>query len=394
MKKHQVAVVGLGGRGASWAEHIMLRPDCDLVALCDEYPDRVEASKQSAERKGLDTVRYAVTDYKELLDKKEIEMVLIITAWESHVDLAVDFMNAGIITALEVGGAYALDDCYRLIEAYEKTKTPFFFMENCCYGKRELMVLNMARQGVLGEIVHCTGSYGHDLRSEIANGTENRHYRKRNYKVRNCENYPTHDLGPIARVLNINHGNRLVTLTSTASKAAGLARYIADNKPEETDREFKQGDIITTVIKCAGGETIVLTLDTTLPRTYSRGFQVRGTKGMYLEDNDMVFLDDEHYPKYEFNGKPLWGNASEYEEKYLDDIWRQDIDTSWGHDGMDALMFNDFIRCVEAGLPMPVDVYDAATWMSISCLSEASIQKGGAPMEIPDFTRGKWILPE
>ena len=394
MKKHQVAVVGLGGRGASWAEHIMLRPDCDLVAICDEYADRVEASKQSAERKGLDTVRYAVTDYKELLDKKEIEIVLIITAWESHVDLAVDFMEAGVITALEVGGAYSLDDCYRLIEAYEKTKTPFFFMENCCYGKREMMVLNMVRQGVLGEIVHCAGSYGHDLRSEIANGTENRHYRKRNYKVRNCENYPTHDLGPIARVLNINHGNRLLTLTSTASKAAGLARYIADNKPQETDRDFKQGDIITTVIKCAGGETIVLTLDTTLPRTYSRGFEVRGTKGMYLEDNDMIFLDDEHYPKYEFNGKPLWGNASEYEEKYLADIWRQDIDTSWGHDGMDALMFNDFLRCVEEGAPMPVDVYDAATWMSISCLSEASIQKGGAPMEIPDFTRGKWILPE
>ena len=394
MKKYQVAVVGLGGRGASWAEHIMLRPDCDLVALCDEYPDRVEASKKSAENKGLDTVRYAVTDYKELLDKKEIEIVLIITAWESHVDLAVDFMEAGIITALEVGGAYALDDCYRLIEAYEKTKTPFFFMENCCYGKREMMVLNMVRQGLFGEIVHCTGSYGHDLRSEIVNGTENRHYRKRNYKVRNCENYPTHDLGPIARVLNINHGNRLLTLTSTASKAAGLARYIADNKPEETDREFKQGDIITTVIKCAGGETIVLTLDTTLPRTYSRGFQVRGTKGMYLEDNDMVFLDDEHYPKYEFNGKPLWGNASEYEEKYMADIWKQDIDTSWGHDGMDALMFNDFIRCVEEGAPMPVDVYDAATWMSISCLSEASIQMGGAPMDIPDFTRGKWILPE
>ena len=392
MKKHQVAVIGLGARGASWAEHIMLRPDCDLVGLCDGYADRVEASKKSAENKGLDTVLYATTDYKELLDKEEIEIALILTAWESHVDLAVDFMKAGKAVALEVGGAYSLDDCYRLIEAYESTKTPFFFMENCCYGKREMMVWNMARQGVLGEIVHCRGSYAHDLRKEIAEGAKQRHYRLRNYKVRNCDNYPTHDLGPIAKILNINHGNRLVRLTSTASKAVGLAQYIADNNPENTDRDFKQGDVITTVITCAGGETIVLSLDTTLPRPYSRGFEVRGTKGMYFEDCDMVFLEKDHYPKYDFHWKELWGNAEQYEEKYIDEIWKQEIDTSWGHDGMDALMFNDFLRCLEEGKPMPIDVYDAATWMSISCLSEASIQKGGAPVEIPDFTRGKWIL--
>ena len=122
MKKHQVAVVGLGQRGASWAEHIMLRPDCDLVAICDSYEDRLEAVKKSAEQKELDTILYATTNYKELLDKKEIEIVILITAWEYHVDLAVDFMKAGIITALEVGGAYALEDCYRLINAYEETK--------------------------------------------------------------------------------------------------------------------------------------------------------------------------------------------------------------------------------------------------------------------------------
>ncbi len=392
MKKHQVAVVGLGQRGASWAEHIMLRPDCDLVAICDTYPDRVEAVQKSAQQKNIDTIRYAVSDYKELLDKKEIEIVILITAWEYHVDLSIDFMKAGIITALEVGGAYALDDCYRLIQTYEETKTPFFFMENCCYGKREMMVLNMAKQGVLGEIVHCSGSYAHDLRSEIAHGEETRHYRYRNYHKRNCDNYPTHELGPIARILNINHGNRMLQLSSTASKAAGLAQYVTDHCKPGSNLEFKQGDIVTTVITCAGGETIVLTLDTTLPRYYSRGFQVRGTKGMYFEDNDMIFLDAEHYPKYEFHSKPLWGNATEYEEKYLADIWKQDIDTSWGHDGMDTQMFNDFLQCVEEGKPMSIDVYDAATWMCISCLSEASIQKGGAPVEIPDFTRGKWIL--
>lgn len=387
MKKHKIAVIGLGNRGSWWAEQILLRQDTELVAVCDVYKDRVADIQKLAKEKEIDTIRYAVTDYHELLTKEDIEIVLVISSWESHVDLAIDFMNAGIITAMEVGGAYCLEDCYRLIHAQETTKTPFFFMENCCYDKRETMVLNMVQQGLFGEIVHCSGCYAHDLRGEITGGKENRHYRLRNYLNRNCENYPTHELGPIARVLRINHGNRMVSLTSTASKSAGLAQYIADKRPQDAHLKFAQGDIITTVITCAGGETIVLTLDTSLPRPYSRGFQVRGTKGMYFEDTDMIFLDDVHTEKYDFDARPLWGNASEYEEQYTSEIWKQEVDTSAGHGGMDGLMLSDFLHCVEEGLPMPIDVYDAATWMAVSCLSEASIQKGGAPVEFR-------ILPE
>ena len=256
------------------------------------------------------------------------------------------------------------------------------------------MVLNMAEQGVFGEIVHCSGGYHHDLRWEVAYGKENRHYRLKNYINRNCENYPTHEIGPIAKVLKINHGNRMMTLSSTASKAAGMHTYILDKKPEDTElvnTEFKQGDVITTVIKCAGGQTIVLTLDTTLPRYYSRGFTVRGTKGMYEEVTDSVFIDGED-EKFDITWKEKWGNASEYEDKYQHPIWKKYTEDGvlGSHGGMDYLQFDRVIDFLINKTEAENDVYDAASWMCIAALSEKSIAMGGIPVEVPDFTNGMW----
>ena len=300
--------------------------------------------------------------------------------------------------AMEVGGAYSLEQCHLLIKTYEKTGTPFMFLENCCFGRREMMTLNMVQQGFLGEIVHCEGTYAHDLRNEISFGKENRHYRLRNYLTRNCENYPTHDLGPIAKVLNINHGNRLMSLTSFSSKAAGLNAYIKKNKAEGDvlqNAKFAQGDIITTVIKCANGETIILKLDTTLPRYYSRGFTVRGTNGMYEEVTDSVFVDTEEDRSHDFDWRKICaGNAEKYQEQWDHPVWKKYIEegVQGTHDGMDWLEFKLFFEALRNDAPMPVDVYDAATWMSITVLSEMSIAKGGAVMDIPDFTGGKWHM--
>mgnify|MGYP002615925174 FL=1 len=272
------------------------------------------------------------------------------------------------------------------------------FLENCCFGRREMMTLNMVQHGFFGEIVHCEGCYAHDLREEISHGKENRHYRLRNYLTRNCENYPTHDLGPISKVLNINKGNRLLSLTSFASKSAGLHEYVKKNKPEDSrlkDANFAQGDIITTIIKCANGETIVLKLDTTLPRYYSRGFVVRGTKGMYEEVTDSVFLDTAEDRSHDFDWrKECIGNAEKYNKDWEHPVWKKYIDDGiqGTHDGMDWLEFKTFFEALRKNEPMPVDVYDAATWMSITVLSEMSISNGGAVMNIPDFTSGKWHM--
>jgi hypothetical protein len=187
----------------------------------------------------------------------------------------------------------------------------------------------------------------------------------------------------------------MLSLVSVASKSAGLRSYIKKHKQIDNPPVFAQADIVSTIIKCARGETIALTLDTTLPRSYSRGFQVRGTLGMYNEDLNSVFLDDEHH-SYEFNARGLWNNAEAYLEKYMHPIWEKYIrdGVKGSHDGMDWLVLSSFFDAVRSGGPTPVDVYDAAAWMSITCLTEDSIAMGGAQVAIPDFTNGKWIRRE
>ena len=401
MKTIKIAIIGLGKRGYSLLKDVLLplatTEPIEITALCDLYPDRTERaaeliSKFSRPRPTL------YTDYREALQYGAVDAVLISSAWESHVDIAVHAMRAGIAVAMEVGGAYTVNQCFELVKVYEETKTPFMFLENCCFGRREMMILNMKEKGVLGEIVHCSGGYCHDLRDEIATGIEKRHYRLRNYLNRNAENYPTHELGPIAKILGINHGNRMLTLTSTASKAVSMHDYIERNHADNAflmNAKFNQGDIVTTVIQCAGGETIVLTLDTTLPRYYSRGFTVRGTRGMYEEVTDSVFIDTEENRKKDFTWRrECVGNAADFAEEYDHPTWKDYLSSGvqGTHDGMDYLEFKLFIDALKHGTPMPVDVYDAAAWMAITPLSEESIACGGKPVMIPDFTNGKWVM--
>lgn len=398
MNKINIGVIGLGGRGYGLLKGVILNIDyVEVVGVCDLYEDRVKkASDTVAEIKGNTPV--CTEDYRVLLNMPEIDAIVITSAWESHVQIAIEAMNAGKYVGLEVGGAYSIEDCWSLVHTYEKTGMPCMMLENCCYGRNELMVLNMVRQGVFGDVVHCSGGYHHDLRNEIAFGEENRHYRLRNYLNRNCENYPTHELGPIAKVLNINNGNRMLSLNSVASKAAGLNEFIKAKKSEDTnliDAQFMQGDIVTTIIKCARGETIVLTLDTTLPRYYSRGFGVRGTKGMYEEQTHSIFLDEINEGCH-FKWNEQWGNADNYREQYDHPIWKEYIEEGikGGHDGMDWLVFNSFFESVANKTQTPIDVYDTAAWMSISVLSEQSIACGGATVFVPDFTNGKWLQPK
>lgn len=394
MSKLKVGVIGLGSRGFNLLQEIILPIDSiEVTAVCDSYEDRAKEGAKEVEKK-YGRLPLCTTDAYEIIHCEQVEAVVISCAWESHVPLAIAAMKAGKAVGMEVGGAYSVQQCWDLVRAYEETKTPFMFLENCCYGRRELMVLNMVRQGIFGDIVACKGGYLHDLRDEVSEGEQNRHYRLRNYIHRNGENYPTHELGPIAKVLNINHGNRMLTLTSTASRAAGLHEYIKTHMPENESllhTRFAQGDIVTTVIRCAGGETITLTLDTTLPRYYSRDFTVRGTKGMYEEVTDSIFFDEEHKDLH-FKWKEQWGNAKKYADQYEHPIWKQFLSDGvhGSHGGMDWLVFNAFFDSIIEKKPCPIDVYDAASWMCITALSEESIAMGGQPVAIPDFTNGAW----
>ena len=394
MRTVHVAIVGLGHRGLVNTRFISGMEGVHIDAICDLYEDRVKGIGDYIEK----THGYRPIEtrtFEDLLALESVEAIMIFTGWEAHVPLAVASMKAGKWVAVEVGGAYSVKQCWDLVRTSEETGIPVMMLENCCYGKRELMVANMAKRGLFGKIVHCEGGYHHDLRHSVPEGVERRSYRLRNYLNVNAHNYPTHDFGPIAKILGINRGNRPLSLVSIASGSFGMEDYIARHKADDKNllgRDFALGDIITTVIKCAGQETVTLTLDTSLPRFYSRGFTVQGTRGMFEENSDSIYIDDADMNHQEHVTLHA-GNAKDY-EKYLSPLWRpENADkVQGGHGGMDGFCFSAFFDHLRRGdKNLPIDVYDTATWMVITALSEQSIAMGGTPVAFPDFTSGAWI---
>jgi len=399
MKKIGVGIIGLGGRGISLVRTLLECEECEVVALCDVYADRVEKAEEIVRKKsGKDPARYGV--YTDLLSSSSVDAVIISSSWETHTRIAVASMKAGKYTAVEVAGAYDIEDCWQLVRTYEETQTPIMFLENCCFDRFELLATSLVRAGRLGRVMYCQGAYAHELRGEILGGNVDRHYRLNNYIHRNCENYPTHELGPIAKILNINRGNKMLSLTSVATKSGvGLKEFSeSDRNPDPSLKgtEFAQGDIVITTITCAGGELITLRLDTTLPRCYSRDLSVHGTKGFCSQNANMVMLESdknmhEYYDMSQTVKKYL--NCAEEYKEYLPDIWRNisDEEMALGHGGMDYLEMKAFLKAIINGEEMPIDVYDMASWMAITPLSEQSVAHGGMPQAIPDFTRGEWI---
>ncbi len=398
MKQLNMAVIGCGSRGSGLLKDILLNmADVKVIAVCDHYADRVERAIATVEQKAGHRP-YGSTRHMDILKMEALEAVLVSTSWETHVEVAIDALKAGIPVALEVGGAYSIEKLWEMVRVQESTGTPLMMMENCCFGKAELLGTSLLRNGLLGDLVHAHGCYGHYLCEEIAGGEINRHYRLRNYLNRNCENYPTHELGPIAKALNINRGNQMVSLVSVASKSAGMKSYIrqnADKYPDLVDKDFRQGDIVNTIITCADGATISLRLDTTLPRSYAREFTLRGTMGLYEQDTNSVYLygEREYWDTVDYYRDQI-NNAARFEKDYLPDVWKNisEQDIAIGHGGMDGIEFRAFVDALRAGREMPIDVYDAAAWMSITALSAASVAAGGQPQAVPDFTGGLWTV--
>ena len=392
MEKKKVALVGYGQRGGGWAKEILHQflDKIDIVGVCDKYEDRANDGMTFFKERGCENV-IATTEYEDIIALKP-DAVIIAAAWDVHVPFACRAMEAGITVGLEVGGAYTLQQCFDLIETYERTKTPFMFLENCYYGRLEALAFNMKEKGAFGEIVHCEGAYRHDLRKEVAEGNEMRHYRFHEYATRNCDNYPTHQWGPIMRLLDIGHGkNRPVSLVSMSSKAVGLRAYAAEQYPSDhpaNNTDFAQGDVVTTMIQCENGETVTLTLGTTLPRYYSRGFVVEGTKAALYEDLKSIYEDGINTER-EFMRADRFDNLSKCNyAKYDSDLWKEFAKNPVGsHGGMDYLIMNDFINCLLENKPMPIDAYEAAFMMAVTPLSEASIAGGSIPVEFPDFCK-------
>ena len=392
-KTVRLGVIGLGGRGMSQTDTLLQMPDVEIVAVCDVYDDRVQKGQDLVfEKRGVRPD--GETDYKKVLARPDIDAICVFTSWETHIDICVQAMRAGKKVATEVGGANSVDECWKLVRAKEETGIECMMLENCCYGKEEMTLLNMIRQGVFGTLVHCQGGYEHDLRDEIGNGDINRHYRQRHFLHRNGELYPTHELGPIAEYLNINRGNRMVSLCAMSSKAAGLHAWLQEHRPDSelANAQVNQGDIVTTMISCANGETILLTHDCTLPRPYSRGGRIQGTKGIWMEDNRSIYIDGRS-PVDPGYWTHRWEKDEAYMEEYKHPLWQayEEFGLRGGHGGMDYLVLRAFVESVQKDECPPIDTYDTASWMAITALTEQSIAMGGAPVPVPDFTEGRWL---
>ena len=394
VKKVRIGAVGISGRGSGMLELLLAVPGVVCPCVCDKYEDRaehgIEIVKNSENYDGYNVNSYL--DYEEMLEKEELDALVVFTTWITHSKIAIAGMNHGLNVAMEVGGAASIEECWEMVRTSERTGKFCMLLENCCYDRNEMAVFNMVKKGLFGEIVHCEGGYRHDLRDEISLGRENRHGRLFNFQNRNGELYPTHQLGPISKVLGINRGNRFVSLVSMASKSKGLNQWIKDNKGEDYDLygyDFACGDVVTTIIKCAHGETITLTHDCCLPRPYTRNYMVQGTKGVFtdVEDGAQCAIAGVTESTHD------WTQFDTVREKYEHPLWAQyeKAGVKAGHGGMDYLVLSAFVEACQVGSKPPIDVYDTAAWMAVTCLSEQSVAMGGMPVPVPDFTSGMWI---
>lgn len=405
----RLGLIGVGLRGQNHLDNCLRRPDVEIVALAD--PDtklaipRAIGLIEKAGKKKPAIYSNGDHDFLHLLERDDVDAVIIATPWEWHVPQAVAAMKAGKTPAVEVCGASDIQECWKLVDTSEDTGIQVFAMENVCYRRDVMAVLNMVRQGLFGEITHLQGGYQHDLREVKFNdgvhfyghGVEfgdkaisEAKWRTNHSVYRNGDLYPTHGLGPVANMININRGNRLVALSSVATKSRGLHKYIVDhggeNHPNAKVR-FKLGDIVTTSIQTANGETIILSHDTNSPRPYSLNFRIQGTQGLWMDDFNSIYIEGKSATPH------TWEKDDAYMQQYDHPLWKKyEKDTEGaGHGGMDFFVINSFIESIKRDAPYQLDVYDLATWYAITPLSEASVAEGGALQIIPDFTRGKWM---
>ena len=391
-----LGIIGLGGRGCGQMATLLGMPDVEIGAVCDVYPDRVaygvEMVKNARGKECFGTV-----DYREVNRMEGLDAVVVMSDWSTHVRIAIDAMRCGKDAAIEVGPASSIQECWDLVHTVEDTGRTFMFLENECYEDQTLTILNMIHKGVFGELVYVAGGYQHDLRDEIGNGDINRHYRQRNFFHRNGEIYPTHELGLLAKALDINRGNRMLTLTAMTSKSAGLHEWFLNHRadcPELCSQRVAQGDIAGVLIRCANGELIQLTHDCTTPHPFNEDFRIQGTKGLWRELGHFIYIEGDS-PANDWD-EPEWEPDKRLLEKYRHPMWKayEKFGMRGDHDGLDYLTLRAFVEVIQKHAVPPIDVYDAASWMAVGCLSEDSAAMGGAPVPIPDFTNGRWLNRE
>lgn len=388
----RIGYVGVGGMGSAHVRNLLKIEGCVIQAVCDIVPEKVERIQGWIEEAGFPRptgYTRGERDFERLCQEEDLDLVYNATPWEWHVPICVAAMENGKHAATEVPAAYTLEGCWKLVEYAERYEKHCLMMENVNYGRMEMMVFHMARQGVFGEILHGEGGYLHDLReikfSEEGEGL----WRRAHSMVRNGNMYPTHGLGPIANCMDINRGDRFHTVVSMSGPSRGLQAYAEANYPPghpKRQERYVLGDVNVSLIKTANGRTIYVGHDTNLPRPYSRIHTLQGTKGIFQGYPDRVYVEGRSERAHR------WDEAEAWLEEYEHPLWREMEERSQGagHGGMDFMEDYRLIKCLREGIPTDMNVYDAAALSAVTPLSEWSVANGSQPIEFPDFTRGRW----
>lgn len=382
----RIGFVGVGGRGTHHINLLLKIEGLEIRSVCDIVEERVVRAQRLLEQAGRprpDGYSRGETDFKRMCDRDDLDLIYTATPWQWHVPVCVAAMETGKHAATEVPAAVTIDECWKLVETSEKTARHCIMMENCCYSRWMLMVLNMVRQGVFGELLHGECGYLHDGRAYVLNTDPKKQWRTQHLIRRNGDLYPTHGLGPLAQCMNINRGDQFDYLVSMGSNSRGLKLFAAGKfgleSPQAT-RKYAQSDVVTTLIKTKNGATIFLKYDMCTPRPYSRIDLLQGTRGIFRAYPEEKIYIEGRSPEH------AWEPTDKYRQEYEHPLWKALGESG----GMDYIENYRLIKCLRTGTSPDMDVYDAAAWSVVSELSEHSIAGKGRHMDFPDFTRSRW----
>lgn len=400
LERVRAGFIGLN-RGMTHVNSALKLDYVDVVAVCDLRDERAQrAAKACSDARGQKPEIYSGSEqiWEKLVDRDDLDVVYISTPWAAHVPMALRTMERGKHAFLEVSAAVTVEDCWRLVDTSERTQRHCVMLENCCYGENELFVLNLAREGVFGELTHAECAYIHDLRSMLFSlGTEGDWRRDYHWQY-NGNLYPTHGLGPVAQYLGVGRGDQFKFLVSMSSPEKSLTKYRDERKPnggKHAAEKYICGDMNTSLIKTELGRTIMIQHDVVSPRPYSRINALCGTGATFFDYPARLAVNKPKEYGLEADSSHEWLNDADLAKmrgRFTHPLWRklEERARGGGHGGMDFVMNWRHLECLRTGQTPDSVVYDAAAWSCILELSARSVAEGSAPVAIPDFTRGLW----
>ena len=396
--KVKVGLIGIGNRGKTLIQMfdwLIEKEKTEIVALCDLDQKNIDYAINHLVEKQKETPKTFANgenDWKNLVKLEEVDMLLIATPWEWHTPMALFGMENGKHVASEVPIAYTIEDCMKLVQTTERTKKHCIMIENCCYNREELWIMNMIQEGVFGELTHAECAYNHDLRALLLHETYYKNqWRMKHHTERSGNFYTTHGIGPVSFYMDIGRGDTFKYLTSMSSKEQSLSAAV--KKKNSDFPSIKCGDVNTSLIKTKNGKSIMLQFDVHTGRPYSRINQLIGTNAMHEGYPSRLYIDGE---ELEFWGhrwlseEDYLSYSKKYEHPMISKLKKISESFKQGHGGMDFIMIYRLISCLNKGLPLDINVYDSVMWSAITPLSELSVSLNSQPIIFPDFTGGNW----